>query len=201
MLIVWSEFCFLIVPCSSLCTLQASRHLAEASALWSAQHHYRVSVHWPGLGFPRNRCSTSKFKCQREPRSSDSGKHWVRQNRHHLPACGPQLPRNSDETDRLGQPACLPQTYVFPFKELLASLLWNVFWRIYSLISLYFLICKTWLACEDHLFRAEGKNLILCLYLTHISNSHLSVTEKNLSLRINLWLLSTGRLATLSCGK
>lgn len=102
--------CSLIVPSSPLCTLQTSWYLPEAPALWSAQHHYGVSVRWSGLGFPWNRCSASKFKRQREPGSRDRGKHWVRQNCHHLQTGGPQLPWNTDETDRLWQPTCLPQT-------------------------------------------------------------------------------------------
>lgn len=68
---------------------------------------------------------------KREPGSRDRGKHWVRQNRHHLQTGGPQLPRNTDETDRLRQPTPPPSVGTLFLKELSATWLLNFVSSLY----------------------------------------------------------------------
>ncbi len=97
---------------SPLCSVQAHWHHAQAAAVWGSQHHHRLCVRGPWLAVPAAGGWPEAQWIGPELRVHHRGQRGLRQNCHHLPPGGPQLPWRPHATDRIQQPERISEKWV-----------------------------------------------------------------------------------------
>lgn len=107
---MWLNLC--CVFCSSLCSVQAHWHHAQATAVRGSQHHHWLSVRGPRLAVPAARGWPEAQRIRRELWVHPHRQRGLRQNRCHLPPGGPQLPWRPHATDRIQQPERISEKWV-----------------------------------------------------------------------------------------
>lgn len=104
----WLMIRFPCVPLSSFRALQTGGHHAQAVAVWGAQHHHGLCVRGPRLALPAAGRCPEGGRVVRESRGCRGGQRGLREDGHHLPASGAELPRRPHASDCLQQSQCLP---------------------------------------------------------------------------------------------